>query len=117
MADTLFHYVSLVYLSVPILHSSVLLLTKLLSWEEALQATRVARHMRTRIDYMDIHTILQWLGDKKSHIDFSGLPEVPKARLMGLLAKLYRAEKRSRPYLASTLSPDEMRDVLLEDDV
>ncbi|KAJ6137931.1 hypothetical protein N7471_004417 [Penicillium samsonianum] len=100
---------------VPILHPSILLLTKLLPWKEADEATRVARHMRKRTDLMDIRTILQWLVDKKSRIDFSGLPNIPRAKLMRLLGSLYRAEQRSRPYLSLTLSADEMRDALTTD--
>ncbi|KAK4863483.1 hypothetical protein LT330_002261 [Penicillium expansum] len=58
---------------IPILHPSILLLTKLLPWKEADQATRAAQHTRSRTGFMDIRTILQWLADKKSRIDFSGL--------------------------------------------
>ncbi|KAJ5534676.1 hypothetical protein N7527_000930 [Penicillium freii] len=97
---------------VPILHPSVLLLTKLLPWKEADQATRVARHMRARTELTDIRTILQWLVDKKARIDFSGLPGIPKGKLMRLLGRLYRTEQRARPYLSLTLSADEMRDAL-----
>ncbi|KAJ5385051.1 hypothetical protein N7517_002962 [Penicillium concentricum] len=98
--------------TMPILHPSILLLTKLLPWKEADQATRVARHMRARTDLLDIHTILQWLFDKDSTIDFSGFPAMPRGRLMCLIGRLYRVEKRTRPYLALTMSPEEMRDVL-----
>ncbi|CAI7677948.1 unnamed protein product [Penicillium discolor] len=102
---------------VPILHPSVLLLTKLLPWKEADQATRVARHMRARTNLTDIRTILQWLVDKKARIDFSGLPGIPKGKLMRLLGRLYRAEKRARPYLSLTLSVDEMHDALTADEI
>ncbi|CAI7588511.1 hypothetical protein PCG10_009839 [Penicillium crustosum] len=97
---------------VPILRPSILLLTKLLPWKEADQATRVASHIRARTDLTDIRTILQWLVDKKAHIDFFGLPGIPKGKLMRLLGRLYRAEQRPRPYLSLTLSADEMRDAL-----
>ncbi|KAJ6187219.1 hypothetical protein N7519_002127 [Penicillium mononematosum] len=100
---------------VPILHPSILLLTKLLPWKEADQATRVARYMRARTDLMDIWTILQWLVDKGSRIDFSGLPGIPRGKLMRLLGRLYRSERRARPYLSLTLSADEMCDALTAD--
>lgn len=96
----------------PILHPSILLLTKLLPWKEADQAIQVARHMRARTDLTDIRTILQWLVDKKARIDFSGLPGIPKGKLMRLLGRLYRA----RPYLSLTLSADEMCDALTADE-
>lgn len=72
--------------------------------------------MRARTDLTDIRTILQWLVDKKARIDFSGLPGIPKGKLMRLLGRLYRAEQRSRPYLSLTLSADEMRDALTADE-
>ncbi|OQD92146.1 hypothetical protein PENSOL_c044G01953 [Penicillium solitum] len=100
---------------VPILHPSILLLTKLLPWKED-QAIQVARHMRARTDLTDIRTILQWLVDKKARIDFSGLPGIPKGKLMRLLGRLYRAEQRARPYLSLTLSADEMCDALTADE-
>ena len=68
--------------------------------------------MRARTDLTDIRTILQWLVDKKARIDFSGLPGIPKGKLMRLLGRLYQTEQRARPYLSLTLSADEMRDAL-----
>ncbi|CAI7623634.1 unnamed protein product [Penicillium viridicatum] len=77
----------------------------------------VARHMRARTDLTGIRTILQWLIDKKVRIDFSGLPGIPKGKLMRLLGRLYQTEQRARPYLSLTLSADEMRDALTADEM
>lgn len=97
----------------PPLYSSV---NEASALERGRSGDAVTRHMRARTDLTDIRTILQWLVDKKTRIDFSGLPGIPRGELMRLLGRLYRAEQRARPYLSLTLSADEMRDALTADE-
>ncbi|KAJ5959907.1 uncharacterized protein N7479_007057 [Penicillium vulpinum] len=99
-------------MSMPIIHPSVLVLTKLKCWSTAEAATRQAHHQRTRTDLADITTILRWLADNELCINFAGLSRVPKSELLLHLAKLYWTQKDMRPHLAATLTPEELRDVL-----
>lgn len=69
-------------------------------------------HMCTRSHLMDIMASLQWLSDEGLRINLKGHPGIPRQELLRLLCKLYRIQHEARPYLASTLSFDDMTSVL-----
>lgn len=56
--------------------------------------------------------ILHWLEGNQKMINFAGFPETPRKALLQLLAQLYWTKSETRPLLASTLTPEELRDVL-----
>ncbi|KAJ5573574.1 uncharacterized protein N7459_008001 [Penicillium hispanicum] len=97
---------------VDIIHPSVLILTKLKVWHAAQISQDLSLNMRTRARLMHIMAALQWLSDEGLRINLKGHPGIPRQELLRLLCRLYRVQHEAGPYLASTLSFDDMRNGL-----
>ncbi|KAJ5404813.1 hypothetical protein N7465_006097 [Penicillium sp. CMV-2018d] len=101
-----------IYAKIDILHPSVLVLTKLKTWYAAEVSQEPSLQRHSRAHFVDIMASLQWLSDEHERINLEGYPGVPKNELLHLLCRLYQMHHQARPYLASTLSFKDMRDVL-----
>ncbi|KIY51100.1 hypothetical protein FISHEDRAFT_13958, partial [Fistulina hepatica ATCC 64428] len=70
---------------VPILHPSVLILTKLKRWCRIYYSSRPKSQMKAASDNQDIRFIIYWMADKQITIDFDKYQGRPRAELVDLV--------------------------------
>ncbi|KAJ5790130.1 uncharacterized protein N7518_007141 [Penicillium psychrosexuale] len=88
---------------IPIVHPSVLVLTKLKRWAPIAESTRPKSVIKARGDFEDITAILDWLVGNNLRIDFTAYPEKPKEELLPYFRKLYEIHSESRSLLQATM--------------
>ncbi|CAI7608857.1 hypothetical protein PCG10_008882 [Penicillium crustosum] len=75
--------------TIPIVHPSVLILTKIKRWYSVAESTRPQSIRKARGDFEDMRAILHWLAKNNLRIDFTAYPEKPKEELLPCFRKFY----------------------------
>ncbi|KAL9100940.1 MAG: hypothetical protein Q9163_003755 [Psora crenata] len=98
-------------ISIPIVHPSVLVLTKIKRWMFIAESTRPASKSKANHDLTDIRVILRWLAERKIRIDFTAYPEQPKDRFLPGLRMLYARDTEAQGLLDVTMEEEDLASV------
>ena len=98
--------------ALPILHPSVLILTKLKRWCQTRTSTRPRTAAKAKSDRRDIEYLINWMSNKGMTIDFEGFQGKSKDTLLCLVREL-RSVIRSED---DTALLDALRSVIEDDD-
>ncbi|KAI2722809.1 hypothetical protein CBS147332_3738 [Penicillium roqueforti] len=88
---------------IPIVHPSVLVLTKIKRWAFIAESTRPQSNRKARGDFEDITAILNWLARKNLRIYFTNYPEKSRDDLLSWVRKLYELHTTVRALLEITM--------------
>ncbi|KAJ9480970.1 hypothetical protein VN97_g12546 [Penicillium thymicola] len=89
--------------TIPIVHPSVLILTKIKRWHSLAESTRPQSVRKAGGDFEDMTVILLWLAENNLRIDFTAYPEKPKGELLPCFRKLYELHAITRSLLEVTM--------------
>ncbi|PWY66396.1 hypothetical protein BO94DRAFT_528783 [Aspergillus sclerotioniger CBS 115572] len=94
----------------PIVHPSILFLTKVKRWAIYRTSHRPESKRKFKTDAEDIVVLLKWLRDSGMHIDFAGYPERPKELTLQNVCDLYRHSESSEmcQLLEANLKPEDL---------
>lgn len=98
--------------ALPILHPSILILTKLKRWCQIHTSTRPKSISKAQSDRRDINYLISWMSDKRMTIDFEGYEGKTKDILLDMVRQLRDVLRLEE----NTGLMDELRSVVSEDD-
>ena len=98
--------------ALPILHPSVLILTKLKRWCRIHTSTRPSTRIKAATDRQDINYLITWMSKRSMTIDFEGYWGKSKGTLLALVREL-RDVIRSED---DTELSGALRSVIMDDD-